>query len=293
MKHIFISLLSFFFIAQTSSAQETKIPFSKGILKICSSKNFKISGYNGKEVIIKSLHKKNISSRNFVLEFEKARTRDSMNTKNLFGFIRSNNASRKKGLKKLGKNSPQENGIYFDIIEKEGELLLQDKTGKDWFVMVSDESYEIKVPNTVSLNWNTSKCSKNKNVFYNSKTSSLSNFSEEVTITSTLNNLLLQDVSGPVSINSIGGNVTVEFDKKTPSQLYSIYTNNGFIDITLPSTSNLIVDAKGNSIFSNLDFNILSEEENSGVQEMKLQLKSGKVKMKLNASLGDIYLRKK
>ena len=40
------------------NAQEKKIKFNKGTLKICSSKNFIIEGYDGDEVIIKSLHNK-------------------------------------------------------------------------------------------------------------------------------------------------------------------------------------------------------------------------------------------
>ena len=58
MKNKITILLIAFLVAFTVNAQEKKIKFSKGTLKICSSKNFKIEGYNGSEVIIKSLHDK-------------------------------------------------------------------------------------------------------------------------------------------------------------------------------------------------------------------------------------------
>jgi len=103
----------------------------------------------------------------------------------------------------------------------------------------------------------------------------------------------LTDVTGPVSINSIGGNVTVDFDKKKPLKLYSVYTNNGFIDITMPSTSDVNVDANGAAIYSDLDFKVTSDDESEGKQHMKLKLRNGKVKMKLEAGFGTIYLRKK
>ena len=103
----------------------------------------------------------------------------------------------------------------------------------------------------------------------------------------------LTDVTGPVSINSIGGNVTVVFDEKSPKKLYSVYSINGFIDVTLPSNSDIRVDAKGNDIFSDIDFKVEEEKEDEGLQHMRLKLKSGKVKMKLNAGLGNVYLRKK
>ena len=56
-KYISLLVLSLFLLTQTTSnAQEgTKIPFDKGVLKICSSKNFIIKGHDGNEVIIKNL----------------------------------------------------------------------------------------------------------------------------------------------------------------------------------------------------------------------------------------------
>jgi len=134
---------------------------------------------------------------------------------------------------------------------------------------------------------------KSNTFFYLNKASSLSNFNGEVELTTSLSNFKLTDVTGPVSINSIGGNVTVEFDKKLPLQLYSVYTNNGFIDITMPSTSNVNLEANGSAIYSDLTFDVLSDQESDGQQHMKLKLKRGNMKMKLEAGFGTIYLRKK
>ena len=76
-------------------------------------------------------------------------------------------------------------------------------------------------------------------------------------------------------------------------KLYSIYSNNGFIDITLPSDSNIQVDAQGAAIYSDIDFNVLSDKEEGNKQIMRLKLKNGNAKMRLDAGLGNIYLRKK
>ncbi len=199
-------------------------------------------------------------------------------------------------MKRLGKKQEnKELGIYFTIEQKNGELIFKDKEGQ--MVMFGNEKYSIKIPNSIKLNWDTSACSINKKsssfVMYTSNASSLSNFNGEVEISTSLNNLKLTDVTGPVSINSIGGNVTVDFVKKKPLKLYSVYTNNGFIDITMPTTSDVNLDANGAAIYSDLDFNVLSDVESDGQQHMKLKLKSGRVKMKLEAGFGTIYLRKK
>ena len=65
------------------------------------------------------------------------------------------------------------------------------------------------------------------------------------------------------------------------------------IDIKLPTTSSLAINAQGNEIMSNLEFNIVSETLVEGAQQMNLKLGKGKVKMILDAGLGNIYLRKK
>lgn len=321
MKKIKIIIAAILFIAlQNVNAQEKKIKFNKGTLKICSSKNFQITGYDGDEVVIKSLHSKrgnNIYTATSKLQLEgtvsRAKSKDRVvsggrnksDQRNYVYF--ANDGKRKKGLKKLGKkNENSELGIYFTIEEKNGELIFRDNISKgNTFVMHSNEVYEIKIPNSIKLDWVTGGCEvvdekkgvvvkgQYQRIFYNSNPSSLSDFNGEVEISTSLSNMKLSDVTGPVSINSIGGNVTIEFDKKKPLSLYSIYTNNGFIDIEIPSNSSILVDALGRSIYSDIDFNILKEVETDKSQEMKLKLNSGKVKMKLDAGHGNIYLRKK
>ena len=319
MKSIKLVAAITFLAVLTVSAQEKKIKFSSGTLKICSSKNFVIEGYDGKEVIIKSLHdtsKVRLTSRNTnsnkngnSYSYATSGVKGKLSTKapistytiargksnNLF-FSRTDEG-KKEGLKRLGKK--QENnelGIYFTIEQKNGELIFKDKEGQ--MMMWGNEKYSIKIPNSLKLNWDTSGCrAKSTNsapfVMYTSTISSLSNFNGEAEITTSLSNFKLTDVTGPVSINSIGGNVTVDFDKKKPLKLYSVYTNNGFIDITMPATSDVNVDANGAAIYSDLNLNVISDTESDGQQHMKLKLKSGKVKMKLEAGHGTIYLRKK
>lgn len=321
MKKVRIVIITMLFLAfqvNVNAQNEKKIKFNKGTLKICSSKKFQITGYDGDEVIIKSLHKKNSNYSTIATTYDTAKKiviPPGTSTINSSGkdhqgivhyFV---DTKRSKGLKKLGKkNENKELGIYFVIEQKEGELIFRDNHQNGTFVMVSsNEQYEIKIPNSIKLNWVTGSCANeeiysgtlvqgrsNQTVyFYNSNPSSLNDFSGEVEISSTLSNLKLKDVVGPVSINTVGGNITVEFENKKPTKLYSIYTNNGFIDITLPSSSAVNIDANGKAIYSDIDFKIDDEKEDNDFHYMKLRLNGGKSKMKLNAGLGNIYLRKK
>ena len=313
MKKIFSIVIIAVLTVLTVNAQEKKIKFNKGTLKICSSKNFIIEGYDGNEVIIKSLHEKvnrvskfkystlvNNKPEVSQVSSNKKGVSNSDDTIKVVGwktvFVATMDQNKKEGLKRLGKNQENKDlGIYFTIEQKDGELIFKDNDNGQ-FVMVSNESYSIKIPNSIKLNWDTSNCKRTPTshaVFYTNKASSLSNFEGELELTTSLNNFNLTDVTGPVSINSIGGNVTVVFDKKLPLKLYSIYTNNGFIDISMPSNSDVQIEASGSAIYSDLAFNMLSEKELNGQQKMELKLKRGKTKMMLEAGFGTIYLRKK
>lgn len=316
--NLYLTVILSLCITLTLHSQESKIPFSSGVLKLCSSKNFDIKGYDGKEVVIKSLHSSKTSysfyqkgDHDTQLLVRRAREVDRVrasgysktvkapkpsksNDSIYVGyFFKSDEEEKSKGLKKLGKKAEAENnGIFLKIEENGNELLISDDY-EDMFVMVSDERYEILIPNSLKLDWNTNGCSSNRRArFFNSKASELSNFTGEVQISSTLNNIQLTDVSGPVTINTIGGNVTAIFDKTLPNKLYSVYSNNGYIDITLPEKSSVAIDATADDILSDLDFKILSEKETLNGQQMNLKLGSGKVKMKLDAGYGNIYLRK-
>ncbi len=297
MKNIAKIFIVLFLLTQvTISAQEKRISFKKGVLKICSSKNFQIEGYDGKEVIIKGLFdsKENIF---FTNTYKTLKNLNFQGKVEILSSYSSNDKNRTKGLKKLGKDS--NNGLFLRIEQKNNQLIVSDKIRDNIFVMLSDESYKIMIPNTLKLIWDTQRCKEkpeeefHKEIhFYNSKTSSLSYFKGEVEISTSLKNLKLKDVTGPVSINSLGGNIKIIFDKTSPKKLYSVYTNNGYIDITLSQSSNILIDAKASEIYSNLEFKILEDKEVNDLQEMKLKLNTGRVKMKLNTGIGSIYLRK-
>ena len=316
--HFILIIVASISIQQTIEAQEKRIKFNKGILEICSLKNFHIIGYDGDEVIIKNLNmgdQNKIITTSSVSGFNKTTinqnsgksiTLSSKTDKDGKVIYLFNDTKRKQGLKKLGsQNKNADLGIYFIIEEKDGVLIFKDKKQtSSSLLMCGTEKYEVKVPNNLKLVWKTTNCNNeeesnysNKNiVFFNTNPSSLSNFSGEVEISSKLNNMKLTDVSGPVSINTLGGNITIVFENKKPEKLYSIYSNNGFIDMQIPKESNLILSTIGKAIYSDINFTLLKESEESDFGQTKtkmlLKLGSGKVKMKLDAGYGNVYLRK-
>jgi hypothetical protein len=308
-----------------SQDKEKRIKFNKGTLKICSLSNMKISGYNGDEVIIRSL---NNQTRYAYYNFNNKNKADSKDLKDLkdlkdsadiadiadsalikgYRILRQTgeNKELENGLKPLGSKSVKtENDLGLDIIENSGELIIRDNnlnnSNKDeikGFInsFPFNNKYELLIPNSIKLFWNTENCTKtNSNSFFvrtDSKPWELLNFKGEVEISTSYGSINLTDVSGPVIANTIGGNIKVVFDNVSPTNLYSLITNEGYIDVTLPAIASLTINASGNLILSDIDFEVLNETIINGTKGMELKLNSGKTKMKLDAGSGSVYLRK-
>lgn len=299
-----IAILTLFLFVNVSHGQdnEKRIKFNTGTLKICTNANIKINGYDGDEVIIKSLNKKTRYIYNFDTNDKKILTSDSSKIKG-YRYLANIGEEKEleKGLKPLGNksNNPADN-LYLDITENPGELIIRDYNWSNSTDILNtfnfDNKYEISIPNSIKLLWNTEDCSKtNSNTLFvttGSDPSALSNFKGEVEISLSYGSINLTDVSGPVIANTIGGNIKVVFSKTQPKHLYSLISNNGYIDVELPTSANVTIDATGNRILSDIDFEVLTEDVTPFNKNMKLKLNSGGTKMKLDAGSGNIYMRK-
>ncbi len=312
-----ITLLIAFFLVNFSEAQdnEKRIQFNSGTLKLCTQANLKITGYDGDEVIIKSLNKK--TRYTYSMDELRERTEGFIGVGNnvqvydsgdaaSFGYITLSGDEKQleKGLEPLGEEPKDAaEDLYLDITEKPGELIIKDyqpeKLQGIYCYWAFDNKYEIMVPNSVKLLWNTDDCSKkNSNTLFVSAgadPSELTDFSGETEISFSYGSIHLTDVTGPVIANTIGGNIHVVFEDEVPSKLYSLITENGYINIELPTDASLNIDAKGQKVLSDLDFEVTSQETDrfSNGKKMNLKLNDGRVKMKLDAGYGKIYLRKK
>ncbi len=334
MKNI-ITLIALLLIGGVGNSQEKekRIKFNKGTLKICSNSHMTVKGYNGDEVVIKSLNQSRLSYHyDFADKDEKLI--DSLEESSDGALAKSyyllsaqyEDKELEKGLKPLGnKSTSPEDNLYLDITEKPGELIIKDykynqsgnnrligysvksssntnkKSDKNLATTLSglasiNNKYEVLVPNSIKLSWNVEDCAKkNSNTFFIRTTSTpweLADFKGEVEISTSYNSISLTNVSGPVIANTIGGNITVVFDEIVPTKLYSLVSNDGYIDVSLPNNADIKVDVNGKRVLSDINFTVLDETLQNGIKEMKLQLNSGKIKMKIDAGSGSVYLRK-
>ena len=293
----------------TSQEKEKRIKFKEGQVIICTSSEMNIRGYDGDEVIIRNLNSRDnnigIFSANNSTQFSFS-SDTSLSWRGKIFTSSDKKEELEKGLRPLGETStnPADN-LFLDITKKPGELYIKDlpltvqeknSTTYTFTNFLSQKNkFEILVPHTVRLLWNVQGCTKKNSTTFltsnNPKPLELNNFKGEVEISTAYKSIKFTNVTGPTIANSIGGNITVVFDKALPEKLYSLVSNSGYIDVTIPPQSSLSVNASAKRILSNIDFNILKEEVGNGSKYMDLQLNSGKVKMKIDAGSGSIYLR--
>ena len=335
MKHLLILSALLLIVIAGHSQDEKRIKFNKGTLKICSNSHMTITGYDGDEVIIKSLNESRLSyfydfgdRDDKLIDSLEELSENNLETSYLLLTSQNEEKELEEGLRPLGnKSSNPKDNLYLDITQNPGELIIKDyndnQLSKDRltsgfnsqsskivkknssqnvattissFATINNK-YEILIPNSIKLSWNVEDCSKkNSNTFFirtNSTPWELNDFKGDVEISTSYNSIRLSDVSGPVIANTIGGNITVVFDRITPSKLYSLVSNDGYIDVSLPNNADIRADVNGKRVLSDFDFTVLDESIELGIKKMKLQLNSGKTKFKVDSGSGSIYLRKR
>jgi len=120
------------------------------------------------------------------------------------------------------------------------------------------------------------------------------NMKNEIEI-SNLHSINLANVTGPVVLSTVSGNIDVVFSELNKDKPISISSVSGEIDITLPPKSPVDLKMKtvSGTIYSDFDFpaNNASMKQIGG-SSMKYQLNGGGVDFSIITVSGNIYLRK-
>ena len=203
-----INLMIFLLIMltiQVSAQKEYKIAKSEGKLILNNISNFSVEGYNGNQII-------------FEVENRGKGTPPYSKTEE------SGDDPRAKGLSELNNNGFDNTGMKLNISE-EGKNTMVSPVGN-----LDGAHLSIKLPNTVSLSvrnggWPV--------VMSDSNTLYLSHIKSEIEISGQFENCKLYDITGPLSIKTLSGNVEVVLGDKFKGPV-SIQTISGFIDLTVP-----------------------------------------------------------
>jgi hypothetical protein len=186
-----------------------------------------------------------------------------------------------KGLKAIFPSGTDNTGIGLDV-QKEGNVV----TVQCLLPFSREGDYTIKVPDNMALELK-SGCERSNDV-------SIKNLKNEIDI-ETCHDIDLQNVSGPLVLSTISGNITISYGSINTTKSTSINSVSGDIDITLPlkAAVNLELTTINGGFYSDFDFTDSSKDlKRVGGNELKLALNGGGIKYSINAISGNIYLRK-
>jgi predicted membrane protein len=123
------------------------------------------------------------------------------------------------------------------------------------------------------------------------------NLTNEIEVSATYNSIELDNVTGPLAIETTYGHVEAIFDTniKDPISIVSIY---GYVDVTLPQATkaNLKLSTSYGDIFVAPEFKINIEPKGGLIEysdKVVGTINGGGINVDLNCSYGKIYLRKK
>lgn len=197
---------------------------------------------------------------------------------------RSSRSERAEGLTAIGAMGLEDNtGIGLSVKES-GEVIEVQPMSKR-----SGGRYLIKVPSNVKIYYEHSSN-------YGSKFN-VSNISSEIEISTNYNSINLENVTGPMTINTVHGKVEVVFSTVNQSNPISIVSIHGLIDVSLPANTkaNIRMSSGWGEIYTDLDINFdqTANEMRSKSTKVSGKLNGGGVTIDLSTSHNNIYLREK
>ncbi|HMQ01060.1 MAG TPA: hypothetical protein PKC24_14865 [Cyclobacteriaceae bacterium] len=234
---------------------------------------FKLSKSSGK-LIVKDVNK---------VEFEGTSGNEIIFSTD--GGSRSTN-ERAEGLRIINAMGLEDNtGIGLSVTDKGGNIEVYQLS------KMSSKTYTIKVPKGVSIVYEHSGTQGSKVKF--------TRVESEISTSTLHNGVILKDVTGPMTINSVHGSIDVVFSEVSQKSPASIISVHGPVDVTLPSNTkaNLKIHTNWGEVFASPDLKIEFEQSGDmkryGGSDMRAKLNGGGVEMTLSSTHNNIYLRKK
>lgn len=190
---------------------------------------------------------------------------------------------RAKGLKLVGAGGSDNTDVGFYVVKEGNNLIVRNL--RKW----NNGNAEIYLPANQNISVTTNGTSQSDIRIYG--------FKGEIEANARLNGgIKIEDVSGPVTANSLNGGIDISFSDISQDSPITIYSTNGALDIKLPgdTPANLSMGSTNGEIYSNFE---LKYPEKNGLksvssQRIKQPINGGGVQLQLKTTNGNIYLRK-
>ncbi|WP_375326103.1 DUF4097 family beta strand repeat-containing protein [Flagellimonas sp. GZD32] len=186
---------------------------------------------------------------------------------------------RAKGLKLVGESGTDNTNVGFSVVQDGSTLIVHN--------LRKDKKGEIYLPASQNI---AVKSTWNGDI-------EIDGFSGEIEADAQLNGgVKLLNVNGPVTANSLNGEIEVTFGNVNQSSPISLYSTNGAVDVSLPSNTpaNLALSTLNGNVYTDFD---IKADEKDGMKSVlgryiKASINGGGVKISMKSTNGNMYLRK-
>ena len=153
----------------------------------------------------------------------------------------------------------------------------------------SDNHYVIKVPKAVSVYY--------EHTTHEGDDLHIRNTTGEVEVSARFNSVILENVSGPMAINTVHGDIDATFNAIDQSNSISLTSIHGHVDVTIPTQAkaNFHLASEWGEMYTDLDLTYDNPGEMKSLSKKKIDAKynGGGVDFSIKSNHSDIYLRKK
>ncbi len=192
---------------------------------------------------------------------------------------------RASGLREISAGGLTDNTNIGLNAEKSGNELRVNQIGRS-----SNRRYVIKVPKGVSISYEHSS--------WEGKTLRIRDLESEIEVSANYNSVELENVSGPMSINTVYGSINATFNQVNQDNSITLHSVYGNVDVSVPTNTkaNFKLASSYGKIYTDLDLKI--ENESGGMRSLSNSridgtLNGGGVGFSIKATYKNIYLRKK
>ncbi len=196
------------------------------------------------------------------------------------GTQKARSSEKAKGLRLVGVGGTVNTNVGFNVVQEGNDLIVTN--------LRKNESAKIYLPKNqkiaVTSTWNGG--------------ISIDGFNNEVEATCELNGgMMLNNISGPLTANTLNGQIDVIFDNISQGSPTSLNSTNGAIDVSLPGNTgaDISMSSWNGDMYSNFD--IKSSSGDNGLRKVSSRktngtINGGGVSISLKSTNGNIYLRK-
>ncbi len=189
---------------------------------------------------------------------------------------------RSKGLKEISASGLSDNTGLGLSVEKDGSTAKVNQVGRN------SRHYTVKIPKGVSVYYEHSS--------WEGKTLQIRNLQSEIEVSANYNSIELENVTGPMAINTVYGQIDAVFKSAPQSDAVSLHSVYGNVDVSVPASTkaDLTLSTSYGKIFTDLDIQMKKEENGMrAISSSKISgtLNGGGVSMRLKSTYKNIYLR--